>query len=156
MAGKKEKKQTSPVFLAVVVVIMLAVFAVHFPTNLGKVYGKQTDKAEEITVTVTGEGGKEDTIGSYYTSSEADMAAFGAWAEEKKMRNRSLADGLTADANKIVKYNFAIKNNDGTYTDLIIDEKGFVHAGAELYMISGSVEAFLDELEQQLTGWGKE
>ncbi len=152
MANKREKKKTSPVFLGAVVTVMLAVFAVQmlFPTNLGELYAEKTAGAVEISVTVTSEG---ETGEVYYTDSRNAIEAFGEWASEKTMRNRSIADSLTPDANRIMKYNFAIKKSDGSFADLIIDEKGFVHAGAELYMISGSVEEFLDELKTQLEGW---
>jgi len=155
MANKKEKKKTSPAFLTAVIVMMLAVFAVQmfFPTNLGKIYAKQAEGAVEISVTVT----QGEAAGlTYYTASAEDIESFGVWAAEKTMRNRSIANSLTADANRIVKYNFAIKKADGTYADLILDEKGYVHVGAELYMISGSAEEFLNELETQLESWGEE
>lgn len=155
MAAKKEKKKTSPVLLSVIVVIMLAVFLIQnlFPTNLGKVYEKQTEEAVEISVTVTlGEAAGT----TYYTDDEEKMDAFGVWAEEKTMRNQSIANSLTPDANKIKKYNFAIKKSDGTFADLIIDEKGYVHVGAELYEISGSAGEFLEELDTQLESWNEE
>lgn len=152
MTNKKEKKKTSPVFLGVVVAVMAAVFAAQmlFPTNLGKLFDKQAENAVEISVTVTRDGAAG---ASYHTASEDHIDAFGKWAAEQTMRNRSVADSLTPDANRIMKYNFAIKKSDGTFADLIIDEKGFVHAGAELYMISGSVESFLKELDAQMEGW---
>lgn len=152
MAKKKEKKKTSPVFLAVVIVLMAAVFVVQmvFPTNLGKVYGKLAQDAVEITVTKT--AGDEES-GSYYTDSTEEILKFGTWASEKTMRNRSLADGITADASNQVEYNFAIKLSDGNFAAMVIDERGFVHVGAELYKISGDEEAFLAELVEVLESW---
>lgn len=52
------------------------------------------------------------------------------------MKNKSLADGITADPKAKVKYNFAIKDSDGSYSALVIDGKGFIHIGAELYQLT--------------------
>ena len=67
------------------------------------------------------------------------------------MRSQSLANRLTAD--KPLEYTFAIKSLDGTYYDMIIDEKGYVQTGAEVYMVSGDAAGFLAELKQQLESW---
>lgn len=146
MAKKKEKKNTSPVFLGVVIACMLVVFVMQmvFPASLGETWGKLTENASEITVTAT-------TGESYSTSSTDEILAFGIWADEVTMRSQSLANRLTAD--KPLEYTFAIKSLDGTYYDMIIDEKGYVQTGAEVYMVSGDAAGFLAELKQQLESW---
>lgn len=155
MTAKKEKKKTPIGFLYAVIVIMLAVFLfqMFFPTNLGKVFDKAEETAEEITVTVSR---SEEAGVSYHTDSHEKIAQFGKWADEKKMRNRSLADSLSAESSTQLEYSFAIKAVDGTYTSIIIDERGFVHFGAELYKISDDTESFLKELKEQLESWEEE
>lgn len=155
MAAKKEKKKTPMGFLYAVIVIMLAVFLfqMFFPTNLGKVFDKAEESAAEITVTVSR---SEEAGASYYTDSREKIAQFGKWADEKEMRNRSLADGLSAESSTQLEYSFAIKAVDGTYTSIIIDERGFVHFGAELYKVSDDTDKFLEELNEQLESWNED
>ena len=150
--AKKEKKKTPISFLYVIIIAMLAVYAVQmiFPTNLGKAFDKFEETAATITVTVT--DGKTAGV-SYTTDSRDQIHSFGDWADKQTMRNRSLADGITAEALDQIEYNFAIKAVDGTYSSIVIDERGFVHVGAELYKISGDTEVFLAELEAQLESW---
>lgn len=149
---KKEKKKTSPVLLGVIIIAMAAVFVVQmvFPTNLGKVYNKLAEDAVEITVT---KAAGDAESGSYYTDSTEKILQFGTWASGKTMRNRSLADGITADAANQVEYNFAMKLSDGSYAAMVIDERGFVHVGAELYKISGDAQDFMTELTEILESW---
>lgn len=145
MAKKKEKKKTPSWFLYGLVVVMLAVFVFQmvFPTNLGKIFDKYSQNAVEIAVTVTAPDG--DNV-SYHTDSNESMTAFSQWAHKQTMRNRSLADSVTAEAVSQTEYNFAIKGADGSYSAMVIDERGFVHIGAELYKISGDVDSFIKEL----------
>lgn len=152
MAAKKEKKKTPTVVLYAVIAVMIAVFAVQmlFPTNLGKVFDKVEESAAQITVTVSR---SEETGVSYNTDSQEKIAEFGKWADGKKMRNRSLADGLSAESSTILEYSFAIKAVDGTYSSIVIDDRGFVHFGAELYEVSGDTEEFLSELNELLKSW---
>ena len=152
MAKKREKKKTPSWFLYGLVVVMLAVFIVQmaFPTNLGKIFDKYAQNAVEIAVTVTA---SDRNNVSYHTDSEEAMAAFSQWAHKQTMRNRSLADSVSAEVIEQKEYNFAIKAADGSYSAMVIDERGFVHVGAELYKISGDVESFVDELVGQLESW---
>lgn len=142
-------------FLVVVIAAMVVVFIVQnlFPTNLGKVYGQYAETATEITVTkVTGD--KEGA--SFHTESPEAIMDFGQWASGKTMRNRSLADSIKAGSKDDVKYNFAIKDSEGYYTGLVIDSRGFVHIGAELYKLSGDIDKVIQELEEQLVSWNPE
>lgn len=152
MAKKKEKKKTPSWFLYGLVVVMLAVFVFQmvFPTNLGKIFDKYSQNAVEIAVTVTAPDG--DNV-SYHTDSNESMTAFSQWAHKQTMRNRSLADSVTAEAVSQNEYNFAIKGADGSYSAIVIDERGFVHVGAELYKVSGDVDSFIKELIVQFESW---
>lgn len=152
MANKREKKKTPSWFLYGLVVVMLAVFIVQmaFPTNLGKIFDKYAQNAVEIAVTVTASDGNNV---SYHTDSEEAMSAFSQWSHKQTMRNRSLAYSVTAEAVSQTEYNFAIKAVDDSYSAMVIDDRGFVHVGAELYKISGDVESFVDELVGQLDSW---
>ncbi|MGN0736036.1 MAG: hypothetical protein ACI4LP_09555 [Anaerovoracaceae bacterium] len=153
MTKKKEKKKTPSWFLYGLVVVMLAVFVFQmvFPTNLGKIFDKYSQNAVEIAVTVTAADG--DNV-SYHTDSNESMTAFSQWAHKQTMRNRSLADSVTAEAVSQTEYNFAIKAADGTYSAIVIDERGFVHVGAELYKVSGDVDSFIKEMISQFESWG--
>lgn len=152
MAKKGEKKKTPSWFLYGLVVVMLAVFIVQmvFPTNLGKIFDKYAQNTVEITVTTLATDGENV---SYHTDSEETMAAFSQWAHKQTMRNRSLADGVSTEALDQKEYNFAIKAADGSYSAIVIDERGFVHVGAELYKISGNVDSFIKEMIVQLESW---
>ena len=154
MAKKREKKKTPSWLLYGLVVIMLAVFVFQmvFPTNLGAIFDKYSQNAVEIAVTVTAADGNNL---SYHTDSSESMTAFSQWAHKQTMRNRSLADSITAEAVSQTEYNFAIKGADGTYSAIVIDESGFVHVGAELYKISGDVESFIEDMILQLESWTK-
>lgn len=148
MARTKEKKKTSPVFLGVVIVLMIAVFIMQmvFPASLGDTWDKLTEKAVKITVTAT-------TGETYTASSSEEILAFGQWADGVTMRNQSLANRLTAS--KPLEFSFAIETLDGGYFDLIIDEKGYVQTGAEVYMVTGAADAFIAELRAQLESWNR-
>ena len=152
MSAKKEKKKTPIGFLYIVIGCMVAVFAAQmiFPTNLGKVFDNCEENAAEITVTVTKADGENH---SYYTDSREIITAFGKWADEQTMRNRSLADNLFASSMDLDEYSFAVQMVDGSYFGMIIDGRGFVSHGAEVYEISKDVEAFLADLETQLKSW---
>ena len=152
MAKKREKKKTPSWFLYGLVVVMLAVFVFQmvFPTNLGEIFDKYSQNAVEIAVTVTVDDGNNI---SYHTDSNESMTAFSQWAHKQTMRNRSLADSITAEAVSQTEYNFAIKASDGTYSAIVIDERGFVHVGAELYKVSGDVDSFIKELIVQFESW---
>lgn len=146
MAKTKEKKKTSPIFLGIVILLMLIAFVMQmvFPASLGETWGTLTESAAKITVTTTaGE--------TYVTSSTEEILAFGKWADGVSMRNKSLASRFSAD--KPMNYSFAIETLSGTYIDLIIDEKGFVQTGVEVYMVTGDPAEFLEELETQLRLW---
>ena len=151
--AKKEKKKTPIGFLYVVIGIMVLVFVAQmvFPTNLGKVYDECDDDVVNLTVTV--DNGDEEGK-SYSTESHDEIAAFGTWASNQTMRNRSLADGISADSKNITEYNFAFEHSDGSYSAIVVDEKGYVHFGAELYKVSGNVDEFLADMVEQLEGWG--
>lgn len=153
MASAKKKKKTPTWFLYGLIVIMMAVFAAQmvFPTNLGKIFNKSGKDTVEITVTVVSEGNENI---SYTADSEDTIDDFMEWAHKKTARNRSLADGVSADRPNKTEYNFAIKAADGSYSGIVIDERGFVHIGAELYKVSGNVDSFLKELVKQLESWG--
>lgn len=152
MASGKKKKKTPTWFLYGLVAVMVAVFVAQmiFPTNLGKIFDKCVDNPVQITVTVVSEKNKNI---SYQTDSEDEMAEFMDWARKKTARNRSLADGVSADRQNKTEYNFAIKDEDGNYSAIVIDERGFVHSGAELYKVSEDAEIFLQELKNQLEAW---
>ena len=152
MAKKREKKKTPSWFLYGLVVVMLAVFIVQmvFPTNLGKIFDKYAQNAVEIAVTVT--AADVDNV-SYHTDSAEAMAGFSQWAHKQTMRNRSLADGISAETSEKKEFNFAIKAADGSYSAIVIDERGFVHVGAELYKISGNVDSFIEEMVEQFESW---
>ena len=70
------------------------------------------------------------------------------------MRNRSLADSITAEAVSQTEYNFAMEGTDGTYSAIVVDERGFVHVGAELYKVTGDVDSFIKEMISQFESWG--
>lgn len=149
---KKERKKTPVWFLAVVIAAMLIVFTVQnlFPTNLGKVYGKYAETAAEITVMKTA-GDKEKA--SFHTESEEEIMDFGRWAGDQTMRDRSLADSVRAGSRDQVKYSFAIKDSEGHYSAITIDDDGFVHVGAQLYKLSGNIDKIIQELDEQLASW---
>ena len=153
MAKKKEKKKMSPVFMGVVIVIMLAAFVVQklFPVSLGDTWSKLTENADEITVTAVAKGDYEGGGITYFTDRTEDIFAFGSWAQGVSMKSESLANRLSAD--KPLEYLFSIHTLSGSYIDLIIDEKGYVQTGAEVYRITGNVEEFLAELDLQLQSW---
>ena len=90
---------------------------------------------------------------SYHTDSDEKMAAFSQWAHKQTMRNRSLADGISAETSEKKEFNFAIKAADGSYSAIVVDERGFIHVGAELYKISGDVDSFLEEMVEQFESW---
>ena len=152
MAKKREKKKTPVWFLYGLVAVMLAVFVFQmlFPTNLGKVFDKYTQNAVAIDVTLIASDGES---ASYHTDSDEKMADFSRWAHKHTMRNRSLADGVSAETSEKKDFNFAIKAADGSYSAMVIDERGFVHVGAELYKISGDVDSFLEEMVEQFESW---
>lgn len=131
----------------------MAVFAVQmmFPTNVGKLFDKSGKNTVEMTVTVVSKGNENI---SYTTDSEDTIDSFMNWAHKKKARSRSLADSISADRPDKTEYNFAIKAADGSYSAIVIDERGFVHLGAELYKVSGDVDSFMKELVKQLESWG--
>ncbi|MDD6879956.1 MAG: hypothetical protein PUE18_00065 [Firmicutes bacterium] len=147
------KKKTPTWFLYGLIVIMMAVFAVQmmFPTNVGKLFDKSGKNTVEMTVTVVSKGNENI---SYTTDSEDTIDSFLNWAHKKKARSRSLADSISADRPDKTEYNFAIKAADGSYSAIVIDERGFVHLGAELYKVSGDVDSFMKELVKQLESWG--
>lgn len=153
MASAKKKKKTPTWFLYGLIVIMMAVFAVQmmFPTNVGKLFDKSGKNTVEMTVTVVSKGNENI---SYTTDSEDTIDSFMNWAHKKKARSRSLADSISADRPDKTEYNFAIKAADGSYSAIVIDERGFVHLGAELYKVSGDVDSFMKELVKQLESWG--
>lgn len=153
MASAKKKKKTPTWFLYGLIVIMMAVFAVQmmFPTNVGKLFDKSGKNTVEMTVTVVSKGNENI---SYTTDSEETIDSFMNWAHKKKARSRSLADSISADRPDKTEYNFAIKAADGSYSAIVIDERGFVHLGAELYKVSGDVDSFMKELVKQLESWG--
>ena len=154
LAKKREKKKTPTWFLAIILVMMSAVFVVQllFPTNVGKFLNGHLAEATAITVTVTK---SDEGLHTYYTDSAEDMRNLQAWAEAYEMRNQSIANSLSADANKIVKYNFAIEAADGTLEGIVFDAKGYVHTGTELYKVIDQDEKFIDELVKQLNSWEK-
>ena len=151
----KQKKKTPLGFLYLVIGLMAAAFCIQmvFPTDLGKIYDKCEENAARVTVTVSR---GDETGASYATDSLEKIKAFGVWADTQVMRNRSLADGFTAKAKEQTEYNLAFQAVDGTYSAIVIDERGFVHFGAELYKVSGDVDKFLDELKKQLESWEEE
>lgn len=153
MASAKKKKKTPTWFLYGLIVIMMAVFAVQmmFPTNVGKLFDKSGKNTVEMTVTIVSKGNENI---SYTTDSEDTIDSFMNWAHKKKARSRSLADSISADRPDKTEYNFAIKAADGSYSAIVIDERGFVHLGAELYKVSGDVDSFIKELVKQLESWG--
>lgn len=153
MASAKKKKKTPTWFLYGLIVIMMAVFTVQmmFPTNVGKLFDKSGKNTVEMTVTVVSKGNENI---SYTTDSEDTIDSFMNWAHKKKARSRSLADSISADRPDKTEYNFAIKAADGSYSAIVIDERGFVHLGAELYKVSGDVDSFMKELVKQLESWG--
>ena len=153
MAQKREKKKTPSWFLYGLVAVMLAVFVFQmvFPTNLGKIFDKYSQNAVKISVTVTSADGNNV---SYHTDSAEAMSAFSQWAHKQTMRNRSLADSITAEAVSQTEYNFAMEGTDGTYSAIVVDERGFVHVGAELYKVTGDVDSFIKEMISQFESWG--
>ena len=152
MAKRREKKRTPIWFLYGLAVIMLAVFVFQmlFPTNLGKVFDKYAQNTVEISVTLVSSDGENV---SYHTDSDEKMTSFSHWAHKQTMRNRSLADGISAETSEKKEFNFAIKAADGSYSAIVIDERGFVHVGAELYKISGNVDSFIEEMVEQFESW---
>lgn len=152
MSAKNTKKKTPSWFLYGLVTIMLAVLLVQmiFPTNLEKVLDKHAKNPTEITVTVVSDSAENH---SYHTDSDEKIEAFIQWASAKSLRHRSLADGISVDNSNKTEYNFAIRTSDGNYSGIVIDKKGFIHVGAELYKITDDADSFINELTRQLESW---
>lgn len=153
---KTKENNKKPKSLAMVIAaLMIAIFIIQmiFPTNLGKLLSEIATDAAEITVTKAG-GGEEGK--SYFTDSLDNIYDLRQWASEKKMRNRSLADSVYSGAKTQLEYTFAIKLIDGSFTSIVLDERGFVHYGAELYSFTGNKDEILDELVAIMESWSED
>lgn len=153
MATKDKKKKPASPLMYVIVAIMAAVLIYQnlVPTNMAAVYDNNVNNAVMITCTRVGGGPVESE--SFSTENPDKIQAFIDWGAKKKMRIRSLADGITAAGAQVVKYNFAIKQQDGTYQQFVIDNRGYFHVGAEIYKFAGNMEDTCDELEGILQAW---
>ena len=156
MANNDKKKKPASPLMYVIVAIMAAVLIYQniVPTNMAAVYDNNVNDAVMITCTRVG-GGSVESI-SFSTEDSEKIQALIDWGADKKMRIRSLADGISAAGAQVVKYNFAIKQQDGTYQQFVIDSRGYFHVAAEVYKFAGDMEKTCQELDEVLASWSDE
>lgn len=155
MASNDKKKKPASPLMYIIVAIMAAVLIYQniVPTNMAAVYDNNVNDAVQITCTRVG-GTNESS--SFVTEDPEKIEALINWGENKKMRIRSLADGISAVGAEVIKYNFAIKQKDGTYQQFVIDSRGYFHVAAEIYKFAGNIEELCSQLDDILLSWQDE